>query len=281
MYDLLKRYRLFFTIVVSFVFLLFLLFKVGESTQNSTLQSIAQTITFPFQVAVNQSIRGVSNVSDSYLYLVNLKKENEALRRQVAMLREEVNQYIEESIQYNRLKVQLEFAETQPDRKIFSEVIGESVDNFHRVLLINRGSEHDIKRNFAVILREGVVGRIQSVSRFQSTVQLILDHRSRFPAIVQRTRVKGIVYGTRTGLELRRINLRADIKEGDRVVTNGLSGMFSKGLLVGIVSEVERKEHELFQSAKLTPLVDFDRIEGVFVVTNNNDSERSPLFTNP
>jgi rod shape-determining protein MreC len=279
MIDLIKKYRLFLSILVTVVGILLFLFQTGRKAKDSGLQSVAQTITYPMQILVHESVVFTTNLINSYLYLVHLEDENKRLKTQVATLQDELDRYIEESIQYHRLKIQLEFAEQNPDKKIFAEVIGESIDNFHQVLFINRGRLHSIERNFAVILKEGVVGRIQSVSPLQSTLQLILDQRSRFPAIVQRTRAKGIVYGTHSGLELRRIHLRSEVKVGDRVVTNGLSGLFPKGLLVGIVTSIKHEEHELFQVAQLTPVVDFNKIEDVFVILKSSADSQDPLFS--
>ena len=279
MFDLIKKHHLLLAIVVTIIGILIYLFKVGREQDNSKLQSLTQTITYPIQILVHEFVSFTSDLAESYFYLVQLHEENEALKQQVVALKEEVNRYIEESIRYHRLKVQLEFAQENPLKKVFSEVIGESVDNFHQTLQINRGSNEGIQRNFAVILKEGVVGRIQTVSPFQSTVQLILDRRSRFPAILQRTRAKGLVYGTGEGLELRRIHLRADIKVGDRVVTNGLSGLFPKGILVGTVTLVKYEDHAMFQTAELTPVVDFDKIEGAFVILKDNAQPHRTLLS--
>lgn len=270
MLDLIKEYRLLLAVVITIVGVLIYLFDIGKNQENSMIQTFTQTITYPIHIFVHTLTSFTNNFTQSYFNLTQLRKENQELKQQVSALQEEVNRYIEESIQYHRLKVQFEFAEQKPVEKIFSEVIGESLDNFHQTLQLNRGANHGIKRNFPVMLKEGVVGRIQNVTPFQSTVQLILDRRSRFPAILQRTRAKGLIYGTSDGLELRRIHLRVDVKEGDRVVTSGLSGLFPKGILVGTVTEILYEEHELFQTAKLATVVDFDKIEGAFVILKND-----------
>ncbi len=279
MFDLFKKHRLLLAVVITIIGVLIYLFEAGNYRNNSKIQNLTQTITYPVQVLVHEFISFTSDLTDSYFYLVQLHQENEALKQQVVALKEEINRYIEESVRYHRLKVQLEFAEENPLEKVFSEVIGESIDNFHQTLQINRGSRDGIQRNFAVVLKEGVVGRIQTVSPFQSTVQLILDRRSRFPAILQRTRVKGLVYGTGDDLELRRIHLRADVKVGDRVVTNGLSGLFPKGILVGTVTQVNQEDHAMFQTAELTPIVDFDKIEGVFIVIKDDIHANEKLLS--
>lgn len=279
MFDLIKRYRLLLSIIFVIISTLIFIFQTGKKQENSIIQNISQTVTYPIQSVFYTIITTTKNITQSYFYLVELQKENETLKQQIFALKEEVNRYIEESIQYNRLKVQLEFAESNPDKKIFAEVIGESVDNIYQTLQLNRGSSDGIKRNFPVILQEGVVGRIQSSTLFQSTVQLILDHRSRLPAIIQRTRAKGLVYGTRNGLELRRIQLRVNVQIGDRVVASGLSGLYPKGALIGVVTSVEREEYELFQTAQLKSAINFEKIEGAFVILKSKSQAQLPLFS--
>ena len=53
----------------------------------------------------------------------------------------------------------------------------------------------------------------------------------------------------------------------DIVVTSGLDGIFPRGLLVGTVSNVDRKRPGLFLNVQVTPAVDFRRLEQVLVVT--------------
>ena len=177
-----------------------------------------------------------------------------------------MNQHIENSVQFLRLRNQLLFARKKITDKIFAEIIGESADNNHDISLINRGSNQLVQRNYIVLRKEGLVGRIQSVSPFQSSVQLITDHRSRVSSLIQRNRIRGLIYGTHKGLEMRQINQHANIKIGDRVISSGLGGLYPKGLLIGWVKEIRRQKHELFKTAILDSAVDFNQIEEVFVI---------------
>ena len=255
-----------------------------------------QSIAYPFQAVFHSGRTTVVELFRNYIYLVNLHQENERLKLQVQALQEELNHYVNSSIQFNLLRDQLGFLEENPERKVFAEVTGESVDNFHHVLLINKGRTAGIRRNFPVVLREGVVGRIQSVSALESVVQLIVDRRHRFPVLIQRSRERmvlqgeggnlrlqaqdrGIAAGTGEGLRMHRIRMLADVEAGDRVITSGLAGIFPKGLLVGTVTDVGRERHELFQSAEIQPVVDFNKIEGVFVILRNPSDPEYPMFS--
>lgn len=255
-------------------------------------------LTYPVQAATSETANGVNYLVERYLLFAKVKEENERLKLRVAALEEELNHYINGSIQFNLLREQLKFAEDDPKRKVYAEVIGESADNFHHTLLINKGRTDGIRRNFPVLLRGGVVGRIQAATAFQSVVQLIVDRRHRFPVILQRSRERmileggggtlrlvapdrGIVFGLGNGLRMNRIRMLADVQEGDRVVTSGLAGIFPKGYLVGIITKVSREQHELFQTAEIQPVVDFNKIEGVYVLINPGENGELPFFAEP
>ena len=56
-------------------------------------------------------------------------------------------------------------------------------------------------------------------------------------------------------------------------MTSGLEGSFAKGLKVGQVDKVEKKEHELFLEVKMAPEIDFYKLEEVFVITAMSDAD--------
>ena len=72
-----------------------------------------------------------------------------------------------------------------------------------------------------------------------------------------------------------------EIEAGDSVITSGLDGIFPKGLLVGTVTSVGREKHDLFQVAEVAPVVDFSRIEGVFVILRDRRAGAYPMFSDP
>ena len=279
MLEFLRKHRLSLAIVVTLLGLLLVVFQDQKSLQDSILQQTVQTLVHPAQVLTHWVASEVEGGINTYLNLVETQAENQQLKQRIAALQQQLNQFREESIQYRRLKHQLAFAKQNPDKKVFAEIIGESADNIHQIRIINRGQKDGIHRNLAVLLKEGVVGHIQAVSPFQSVVQLITDRRSRVPALIQRNRVRGLAFGTHHSLELRQINRRAKIKEGDRVITSGLGRMYPKGVLLGTVVEVKHKSYELFKTAVLEPAINFDQIEEVFVIIRSHTQPQGPLFS--
>ena len=279
MYQFLFRFRYLFTLVFIFLILLFVLFQSRKDEGSNRWQKVIQTVSYPIQSGVHNLVNTLNDWWEGYVMLVGIRNENQQLRQEIEELKDRLNRSLEDSVQYNRLRGQLLFAKRQPDRKVFAEIIGESIDNIHQMRLINRGSKHGLKRNFSAILREGLVGRVQSVTPFQSNLQLITDFRSRVPALIQRNRIRGLIYGTQTGLEMRQINRRAKVKKGDRVITSGLGGLYPKGILIGTIVEVRVQPHELFQTASIETAVDLSRMEEVFIIISGSYPEGSPIFT--
>ena len=279
MFKFFGTYRLYFSIVATFIVLFFLMYQTYNEQGTSRFQMAVQTITYPVQTSVQAVVSTIKNTWNSYINLIEVNEENKLLKQQLLNMEEKLNQHIENSVQFFRLRSQLLFAQKKARNEIFSEIIGESADNTHQIRLINRGSNQLLQRNYIVIRKEGLVGRIQSVSPYQSSVQLIIDHRSRVPALIQRNRVRGLIYGTHDGMEMRQINQHAKIKIGDRVISSGLGNLYPKGILIGWVSGIQHKSHELFKTARLDSAVDFNQIEEVFAILPSiTDSNLSDEF---
>lgn len=266
MFKFISTFRLQFFIIATIIGLFVMMSQSQSEDSGSLFQAVVQTVTYPLQAAVNSVASTFTNLWSSYISLIDTNEENELLKQQLQDMEEIMNQHIENSVQFIRLRDQLLFASKKTTEKIFAEIIGESADNTHDIRLINRGSNQLVQRNYIVLRKEGLVGRIQSVSPFQSSVQLITDQRSRISALIQRNRIRGLIYGTHQGLEMRQINKQATIKIGDRVISSGLGGLYPKGLLIGWVREIRQQKHELFKTAILDSAVDFNLIEEVFVI---------------
>ena len=274
MFKFISTYRLQISILVAILGLFVLLFQSHNEQGSSRIQIAIQTVTYPFQASVQSAVSNIKNLWNSYIFLIDVKEENNRLKQQILDMEEKLSEHIENSVQFRRLRDQMLFARKNPLEKIYAEIIGESSDNAHNIRFINRGSNQKVQRNYIVIRKEGLVGRIHSVSPFQSSVQLMIDHRNRVPALIQRNRVRGLIYGTQAGIEMRQINQHAKIKIGDRVISSGLGGLYPKGILIGWVSEIRYQQHELFKTAILESAVDFNSIEEVFVIIpSKSDSE--------
>lgn len=151
-------------------------------------------------------------------------------------------------------------------------VIGRSTDPGLQTVEVNVGENRGIVKDMPVILGDGLlVGRVTVVGFNSATVLLLSDRQSVVNAIVQDTRASGIVRG-KHGLELLMDSIPQNegISAGQMVITSGLGGGFPAGLLIGEIKEVQESSNELFKEARLLPVVNFDRLEIVFVLTGTH-----------
>lgn len=224
-------------------------------------------ITSPLQKAVTYSTNAIGNLIDSYVLLVNLKRENVALRRTVTELREENNLLREKAIANERLRNLLRFSKKIPRSMLPAQIIAIDPSSWFRTILIDKGTKHGVKRGVAVVSPEGIVGHVLQTSHHYAKVLLITDFNSSVDAVIQRSRAKGVVEGNGENLcRLKYASRTQDIQLGDKVVTSGLGGRYPKGLMIGKISKIEKKSYGLFQHAEIMLSADFTKLEEVFVV---------------
>jgi len=104
-------------------------------------------------------------------------------------------------------------------------------------------------------------------------VQLLIDRSAAAGALIERTRVAGLVMGDATEGELRMeyVSNLEDVKIGDMVVTSGTDGIYPKGFPIGEVSTV-RRGSGLYRMIAVRPVVDFSDLEDVLVIVSESTS---------
>jgi rod shape-determining protein MreC len=71
------------------------------------------------------------------------------------------------------------------------------------------------------------------------------------------------------------------LSAGEILLTSGLGGNFPTDVLVGQVLEITRSDNQLFQSASVQPVVDFNAIRAVLVIANFREVNITPLIPTP
>lgn len=241
--------------------------RVKERKGVAFMDGLLMEICSPFQKGSTFVINKIKEVSEGYLFLVHLHRENEQLKKKIADLQKENDQMREMALAHERLRTLLQFRETLSSTVIAAEVVGRDPSSWFKSVTINKGEKDGVRKGMAVISPEGVIGQILKTAPSHSVVLLITDYNSAVDSIVQRTRAKAIVEGKGENRCQLKYLLRAeDVVAGDKVITSGLAGNFPKGVMIGEVRKVDKKGHGIFQHAELVPSVDFTRLEEVLVV---------------
>lgn len=141
-------------------------------------------------------------------------------------------------------------------------------DSLSRKVLIDKGLEHQISIGDPVINSQGVVGQVSRVFPLTSEVRLLSDEQLMVPVFLPSAGIRGISQGLgqQDGFQIRFVNLAAQIKEGDLIVTSGLDGLYPAGLAVGEVSLVVGAPQGQFPTVIAKPLASVARQKDVLVI---------------
>jgi rod shape-determining protein MreC len=217
----------------------------------------------------------VSRTVLSISELSTLRKEHADLLRQLDRF-EELERSNAEIYQENiRLKEQLDFSRTLRYRRIPAQISGRDPDNLFAAIVINKGSFSGVSNNMAVVAwQNGVqalVGKVIQTGVFESLVMPVFDINSHVSSRFSVSRFEGIIEGQGrqdTALLMRFVPRRAreEINIGDIVVTSGMGGIYPAGINIGRVSGVNVLEYETTLEVNILPMIDFSRLEYVFVI---------------
>ncbi len=242
-----------------------------QSLPVSGLERLAITLTSPFQFVVTRTISFTESVWYTYFTSVLAVAENQQLRHELAMAKEIQNRYEELELENARLKKFVNFTGSVPATYVAAQVIARDPSPWFKTIMIDKGEGDGLVKGSPVLVSEGIVGQIIKVSNSFSRVLLITDRNSAVDALVQNTRVRGMVKGNNEDTCSFVYALRKDeIKPGEMIVSSGLDQVFPKGLKIGRILEVKKVHSQLFQDIIIETSVDFDRLEEVLVYKNGD-----------
>ncbi len=202
-----------------------------------------------------------------------LRAENERLRAEVNRLQVAQVRLAEVEQENQRLRALLRFAQEHPYEVRGANVVGLVIGRDPAVvidrLLLDVGEVDGIRPGMPVVTDTGLVGQIVDVHKTTSVVLPITAAESAVNAIVQSSRLTGIVRGQHSNtLVMDYIPLDTPVEVGDLVLTSGLGSVFPPKIVIGQVVSVERHDYDVFQRAMIRPTVDFRRVEQVLVLTS-------------
>ncbi|MGG3842149.1 rod shape-determining protein MreC [Anoxybacillus kestanbolensis] len=265
--------RLIILLVSIMVLVALIGFSLKERNELSWMEKFVKDTVVFMQSIVHKPAQFVAGFFENVNDLRHTYEENKRLKEhleQYVLLQSEVESLKKEN---ERLRELLNKKESLRDFvAIQATVIGRNPERWEETLIVNKGSQHGVEKNMAVITPQGLIGKVRSVSPFSATVQLLSakDRQNRISAFIQGDEnVFGLIEGydqEREALLLKRIPYDAKIEKGQRVFTSGLGGIFPKGLFIGEVEEVVADEYGLTQIAYIKPAANFYDIDDVIIV---------------
>lgn len=213
------------------------------------------------------------NIWHNYCFLRGVRAENRDLKEQVEQMRVAQVRMSEDAAQARRLQSLLSFKEQFIAKTVPAQVIGSSGSDLSRSIYIDKGSDQGIAADMPVITAGGIVGKVLRVYPSTSLVLMISDQSSGVGALLEKSRLQGVLRGTPDGeLILERIMSDEQVAAGETVLSSGGDQVFPKGLPVGTVSKVSPGK-EMFLNILVKPAADLSRLEEVLVVTEKKERE--------
>lgn len=258
-----------FIIVAAVIF--FLVLRSGNSISISE-NALGSLIT-PVQNAITTVTNGAKRFAANWRDYDKLQDEYAELEIQYEQARMELVSAEEALLENERLKVQLGAKDTYAALDpIYAKVIARDAGPWFETFSINRGTNHGVAVGMAIVNGDGLIGRVYEVGMNYAKVICIIDSRSAVACLVQRTRDNGVMRGQISSSDsyaecyvyyLPNVN---SITPGDTVVTSGTDSLYPKGLKIGTVTALSLDAGSDGTYAIVSPAVDFQRIEEVFVL---------------
>jgi rod shape-determining protein MreC len=256
--------------------LVFALIAIGllvlhEGGQLQPVEGVLQTVLGPIERAVSGLFVGVGDLFGAVRDLRELRDRNAELETANQDLLTQIASLRGLQGENNLLRQLLNFTQENPRYQYqTAAIIGRDPSPYLKFITLNAGSSEGLRPGMPVVTGGSVlVGRVDQVGLRSCKVQLLNDVSSAVNVRLQTAGVTGLAAGQADGsLLMQYIPLDAELAANDIALTSGLGGNLPRGLVVGQVIGVEKRDVDLFQSARLRLAADYDRLTVLLVITN-------------
>ena len=231
-------------------------------------------------VVLNPVKNGVTLLVDKaerlYNYLFGyelLQAENEQLQAELANMNQDIRDAQTYKTENERLRELENLTEKHTDYDLaIANVVSRSGGSYGSTMTISQGSSIGLEAGMCAITETGqVVGILSEVGTNWATVTTILDTTSEIGAYIFGSGDTCIAQGDFTlmkegKLRASYLSSSATIRNSDQLLTSGDGDIYPPGLVIGGVTDVGDDETNVAKYAVITPTVDLDAVEQVFVI---------------
>lgn len=223
--------------------------------------------------ATNQQFKEIVN-------LQNVTDENKLLKENVLSIARDQAYITELERKNEELTKMLEFKDNNSKLNLVtSRVIFRDFERWNNTVKIDVGQDDGVKVNDAVILPEGLIGRVEQVDKTSSVIRLLIspDKVSKVAVKIElgdNKYVDAIIdsyNASENAFELSLLETSDLIEVGNRVVTSGSGGLIPSGILVGDIVSEEASVNQLGSRILVKSNADFTSFENVFVVVGSSN----------
>lgn len=262
-------------LILSIVCVLAIFFSLVFSISGGPLKTIAGYVFVPMQQGINNTGAWIFDKANDFRTLSDVLKENEELQAQVDELQKLLTDSKLDQYELENLRELLALDKKYPSyEKVAASVIAKDSGNWFSTFTINRGTEDGIEVGMNVIAGSGLVGIVTDVGPNYAKVRSIIDDSTNVSAMIATTgdnfNVSGNLQSMNESMVIDFSGLKDEddqVKVGDPVVTSYVSDQYQQGILIGYISSIEKNSNNLTKTGTITPVVDFEHLEDVLVIT--------------
>ncbi len=228
-----QRFSLFALIILSII----LIFAETIETKplnylrsfiKDTIYRVSLVISMPFK-SFDNIVEDINEHMNLYNNYSELKIENDELKNNISK-----SDFLE--LENTQLRKLIEEQVSSSSNLVSARIMLDKQSPYLNSLIVNIGSNKNIKNGMAVLDGKNFIGRIVDVNFFSSRVLLVSDLNSKISVISEPSAYHAILTGHgKNALSLEYLPKNHNIKDDDKVYTSGKEGIFSPGIPVGIV----------------------------------------------
>lgn len=235
------------------------------------LDPVRQTLSaavHPIRIIADLPASALAATTDLLRSRRELAAEIERLRDQQLRYEARLQKLDSLEVENIRLRNLLESSYEVGESVLIAELLRIDLDPYTHLIQIDKGAGAGVYAGQPVLDANGIIGQVDRVGTFSSSVRLLTDPSHALPVQVNRNGVRAIATGTGKldSLELNGLPNNTDIREGDLLVSSGLGGRFPEGYPVARVTTVDINPGQPFAHVTADPTGAVNRIREVLLV---------------
>ena len=271
--------RHFFSARVRVVLILALLLAgvlgiLSTATGKSIPSIVVQGVLTPLRAGANALTEQAEQMYNYMFRYEALQAENDALKAEIAAMREDNLLADSISRENDRLRDLLDLTAANEDYSLVDGyIISRNSTDWTSAFTVNKGTLHGIDAGMCAITENGeVIGLVTEVGTNYCVIKTVLDSSLEISATIASSGYSGMVQGGYASgqddyLRMEYLPSSAVIRNRDQVVTSG-STVYPRNLIIGHVVDAGMGDTGVNKYAILQPAADIENLEQVFILTD-------------
>lgn len=249
-----------------------ILFLLQNPRITEPVHGLSLTLLKPALAAGQSAADFVSAAQHAVIHFWRTFQNQGRMEARVAELEAGLVRFQEMAKENQRLMKLVEFRETLSGKTVTARVIGRDLAPWRKTVILDKGKNQGIKKDMAVMVPEGLVGRVLEAGPGTSRVILLTDPEARVSALTDQSRAQGVVTGDGSAvLKMVYLELDSGAAVEETVLSLGAGRLYPKGLRIGKITGLGKDEDGLHLVAYVHPFVPFSKLEEVLCLGSDRE----------